>query len=118
MRRTLIGMSREVEYELRNDVFRHLTRLAPSYFQRHRTGDIMSRATNDLSNVRMVLGPGIMYAANTGVTFVATLAFMVRISPRSSPCPCCRCWRCPGSCGTSAAASTTARRRCRPSSAT
>ena len=82
MRRTLIGMSREVEYELRNDVFRHLTRLAPSYFQRHRTGDIMSRATNDLSNVRMVLGPGIMYAANTGVTFVATLAFMVRISPR------------------------------------
>jgi ATP-binding cassette subfamily B multidrug efflux pump len=81
MRSTLIGMSREVEYELRNDVFRHLTRLAPSYFHRHRTGDIMSRATNDLSNVRMVLGPGIMYAANTAVTFVATLAFMVRISP-------------------------------------
>jgi ATP-binding cassette, subfamily B, multidrug efflux pump len=79
MRTTLIGLSRELEYELRNDIFRHLTRLAPSYYHHHRTGDLMSRATNDLMAVRMVLGPGIMYAANTGATFLGTLLFMATI---------------------------------------
>ena len=58
MRMVLIGISREIEYELRNDLFAHLTRLAARYYQRHRIGDLMSRATNDLSAVRMVLGPG------------------------------------------------------------
>ena len=82
MRMQLIGVSREVEYELRNDLFRHLTRLAPRYYQSQRIGDIMSRTTNDLSAVRMVLGPGIMYTANTLATFVATVALMLRISPR------------------------------------
>ena len=77
----LIGMSREVEYELRNDVFVHLTRLSPSYFHRHRVGDIMSRATNDLSAVRMVLGPGIMYTATTVATFAAAVFMMATISP-------------------------------------
>jgi ATP-binding cassette, subfamily B, multidrug efflux pump len=81
MRTILIGMSREVEYELRNDLFRHLTRLPPSYYQQHRIGDIMSRATNDLSAVRMVLGPGIMYTANTIATFAGTVVFMAKISP-------------------------------------
>lgn len=80
-RRVLIGMSREVEYELRNDIFRHLTRLSASYYQRHRIGDLMSRATNDLSAVRMVLGPGIMYTANTVATFLAAVVLMVKISP-------------------------------------
>jgi ATP-binding cassette subfamily B multidrug efflux pump len=80
MRMILIGMSREVEYELRNDIFAHLTRLPASYYHHHRIGDIMSRATNDLSNVRMVLGPGIMYTANTLATFAATLVFMVQIN--------------------------------------
>lgn len=79
-RSALIGMSREVEYDLRNDVFHHLTRLSSDYYQRHRIGDIMSRATNDLSAVRMVLGPGIMYAANTIATFLATIAFMAKIN--------------------------------------
>lgn len=82
MRMVLIGLSREIEYDLRNDLFRHLTRLPASYYQSHRVGDVMSRATNDLSAVRMVLGPGIMYTANTLATFVGTLVLMTAISPR------------------------------------
>jgi ATP-binding cassette subfamily B protein len=81
MRMVLIGISREIEYELRGDVFAHLARLAARYFQSHRVGDIMSRATNDMSAVRMVLGPGIMYTANTLATFVGTVVLMMRISP-------------------------------------
>ncbi len=82
MRTILIGMSREIEYELRNDVFRHLTRLSASYYHANRIGDIMSRATNDMGAVRMVLGPGIMYTANTLATAAATLGLMLAISPR------------------------------------
>jgi ATP-binding cassette, subfamily B, multidrug efflux pump len=81
MRMVLIGMSREIEYELRNDLFRHLTRLPASYYQARRTGDLMSRATNDLSAVRMVLGPGIMYTASTLATFVGSVVLMFTISP-------------------------------------
>ncbi|HKC11485.1 MAG TPA: ABC transporter ATP-binding protein [Vicinamibacteria bacterium] len=82
MRMVLIGISREIEYELRNDLFSHLTRMPPRYYQRNRIGDIMSRATNDMSAVRMVLGPGIMYTANLVATFTATVALMLAISPR------------------------------------
>jgi ATP-binding cassette subfamily B multidrug efflux pump len=82
MRTVLIGISRELEFELRNDLYAHLTRLPARYYQAHRTGDIMSRATNDLSAVRMVLGPGIMYTASTVATSIGTIALMVRISPR------------------------------------
>ena len=82
MRMVLISISRQIEYELRGDVFAHLTRLSARYFQSHRIGDIMSRATNDMSAVRMVLGPGIMYTANTVATFVGTVALMLRISPK------------------------------------
>lgn len=82
MRTILIGMSRHVEFELRNDLFRHLTRLSARYFQGHRVGDLMSRATNDLSAVRMVVGPGIMYTATTVATMVGTVALMSTISPR------------------------------------
>jgi ATP-binding cassette subfamily B protein len=81
MRMILIGTSREIEYELRNDLFRHLSSLSARYFQSHRIGDLMSRATNDMSAVRMVLGPGIMYTANTLATFAGTIALMLRISP-------------------------------------
>jgi ATP-binding cassette subfamily B protein len=80
MRRVLISNSREIEFELRNDLFAHLTRLSAGYYHRHRVGDIMSRATNDLSAVRMVLGPGIMYTANTAGTFLFAVALMARIS--------------------------------------
>jgi len=81
MRMILIAISREIEFELRGDLFRRLTLLAPRFYQTNRTGDLMSRATNDLSAVRMVLGPGIMYTANTAATFVATIVLMLRISP-------------------------------------
>jgi ATP-binding cassette, subfamily B, multidrug efflux pump len=78
----LIGISREIEFDLRNDMFRHLEGLSYSYYQRTRTGDIMARATNDLNAVRMMLGPAIMYSANTIVFTAAALVFMWRISPR------------------------------------
>jgi ATP-binding cassette subfamily B protein len=81
-RQILIGASREIEFDLRNDLFRHLELQPPSFFQRHRTGDIMARSTNDLSAVRQLLGPAIMYSANTLVFTAAALPFMLRISPR------------------------------------
>ncbi len=67
----VIGVSREIEYDLRNDMFRHLESLSYSYYQKNRTGDIMARATNDLNAVRMLLGPAIMYTANTLVNISA-----------------------------------------------
>ena len=78
----LIGVSREIEFDLRNDFFGHLETLSHSYYQRTRTGDIMARATNDLNAVRMLLGPAIMYSANTVVFTAGALAFMLSISPK------------------------------------
>ena len=78
----LIGISRDIEFDLRNDLFAHLERLSHSFYQRHRTGDIMARATNDLNAVRMLLGPAIMYSANTLVFSAGALAFMLAISPK------------------------------------
>jgi len=81
-RRILIGASRSIEYDMRNDFFAHLETLPLGYFQTHRTGDLMSRATNDLNAVRMMIGPSIMYSANTVLTFVAALAMMIVIDKR------------------------------------
>ncbi|MCY4636365.1 MAG: ABC transporter ATP-binding protein [Acidobacteria bacterium] len=81
MRRIIIGASREIELDLRNDLFRHLQRLPPAWFQANRTGDLMSRATNDLSAVRMLAGPAIMYTASTSITFVVALVLMLSLSP-------------------------------------
>src|SRR5438477_7613493 len=78
----LIGISREIEFDLRNDLFQHLESLSYPYYQRTRTGDIMARATNDLNAVRMLLGPAIMYSANTIVYTVGALSFMLAISPK------------------------------------
>jgi ATP-binding cassette, subfamily B, multidrug efflux pump len=78
----MIGISREIEFDLRNDLFRHLESLDPGFYQRTRTGDIMARATNDLNAVRTLLGPGIMYSANTVVFTIAALYYMLRISPK------------------------------------
>jgi ATP-binding cassette subfamily B protein len=78
----VIGVSREIEFDLRNDLFRHLEGLSYSFYQRTRTGDIMARATNDLNAVRMLLGPAIMYSANTIVFTTGALAFMLTISPK------------------------------------
>ncbi|MFZ0438334.1 MAG: ABC transporter ATP-binding protein [Candidatus Sulfotelmatobacter sp.] len=78
----VIGISRDIEFDLRNDLFAHLETLSYSYYQRMRTGDIMARATNDLNAVRMLLGPAIMYSANTLVFTTAALWFMMRNSPK------------------------------------
>jgi len=81
-RAIVIGVSREIEFDLRNDLFRHLEGLSYSFYQRTRTGDIMARATNDLNAVRMLLGPAIMYSANTIVFTAGALAFMLSIGPK------------------------------------
>jgi ATP-binding cassette, subfamily B, multidrug efflux pump len=78
----VIGISRDIEFDLRNDLFERLEQLSYSYYQRHRTGDIMARATNDLSAVRNLLGPAIMYTANTILLMAGGLAFMIAISPK------------------------------------
>src|SRR5262245_2083552 len=82
MRRIIISASRGVEYDLRNDFFAHLERLPMSFFQENRTGDLMSRATNDLSSVRMMIGPAIMYLANTLITAVVSLSLMLSLDVR------------------------------------
>ena len=82
MRQSVIGISRHIEYDLRNELFAHLQRLPLQYFQRARTGEIMSRATNDLSAVRMMLGPGLMYLVNTVIVAMVSVVFMLAISPR------------------------------------
>jgi len=82
MRVILIGISRDVEYDLRNDLFHHLTGLAPDYYARTRTGDIMARATNDLNAVRMMLGPGLMYWGETSLTFLLAITVMLKVDWR------------------------------------
>jgi ATP-binding cassette subfamily B protein len=77
MRIIIIGISRDVEYDLRNELFAKLVELSPDYYGRTRTGDIMARATNDLNAVRMMLGPGVMYCFETGLTFALAIAIMM-----------------------------------------
>ena len=82
MRRIIVGASRGIEYDLRNDFFARLETLPLAYFQARRTGDLMSRATNDLSAVRMMIGPAVMYSASTLMVFVIAIAMMLSIDPR------------------------------------
>jgi len=82
MRWILIGISRDAEYDLRNDLFRHLLRLSARYYTEHRTGDLMSKLTNDLNAVRNMIGPGIMYSANTVVVGIATISLMLHLDWR------------------------------------
>ncbi len=82
MRELINGISRRIECDLRADFFRHLLRLDASFFDRERTGDIMSRATNDTLAVRQAVGPAVMYSVNTSVMSLFTLSLMFWISPR------------------------------------
>jgi len=82
MRRIIIGASRDFEYELRNSFFAALQRMHLGYFQHTRTGDLMSRATNDLNAVRMMIGPAVMYASSTSLTFIVGIVLMMSIHPR------------------------------------
>src|SRR5205809_1485044 len=75
-RRILIGMSRHVEYDLRNDFYAHLVDQPLSFFQEHRTGDLMARATNDLAAVRQLAGPMIMYTLQTVFVVIVVLPLM------------------------------------------
>lgn len=77
----LIGISREIEFDLRNDLFQHLEKQDAGFYQRYRTGDIMARMTNDLNAVRMLLGPAIMYSANTVMFAVGAVFYLLRVSP-------------------------------------
>jgi ATP-binding cassette subfamily B multidrug efflux pump len=83
-RQILIGLSRDIEYDLRNDLLSKLVEMEPEFYVRNRTGELMSRCTNDLNSVRMVLGPGIMYTANTIATMVLAVVLMFWISTRLS----------------------------------
>jgi ATP-binding cassette, subfamily B, multidrug efflux pump len=77
----IIGISRDIEFDLRNDLFRQLEKQSAGYYAQHRTGDIMARMTNDLNAVRMLLGPAIMYSANTVLFSIGAVIFLLRISP-------------------------------------
>jgi ATP-binding cassette subfamily B multidrug efflux pump len=82
MRRILIGASRDIEYDVRNEFYARLQQLPLGYYQARRTGDLMSRATNDLNAVRMMIGPAIMYSANTILVFVVAIILMLSIDTR------------------------------------
>ncbi len=82
MRRLLIGASRDIEYDIRNAFFARLQQLPLGYYQTRRTGDLMSRATNDLNAVRMMIGPAVMYSASTILVFVVAIGVMLTIDVR------------------------------------
>jgi len=81
MRMVLIGTSRRIEYDIRNDFFAHLQSLSFSFFNRTSTGDLMARATNDLNSVRDLVGPALMHSFSTFIAIVVSLYWMVRIDP-------------------------------------
>src|ERR1700728_4655004 len=82
MRVIIIGISRDIEYDLRNDLFAHLIELSQDFYSRYRTGDIMARATNDLNAVRMMLGPGVMYWSDTILMLIVSIAVMAHTDLR------------------------------------
>jgi ATP-binding cassette, subfamily B, multidrug efflux pump len=82
MRRIIIGASREIEYDIRNAFFARLQQMPLGYYQARRTGDLMSRATNDLNAVRMMIGPAVMYSASTILVFAVAIILMISIDAR------------------------------------
>lgn len=81
IRQTIIVVSREIEFDLRQDFWEHIQKLPLRYFQNNSTGNIMALATNDLSAVRMFVGPAVMYSVDTGIKFIIIIALMLAISP-------------------------------------
>ena len=82
MRQTLIVMSRYVEFDLKNEVYKHYQVLSQSFYKRNRTGDLMNRISEDVGKVRMYVGPAVMYSINTFITFVTVIIYMYNISPK------------------------------------
>jgi ATP-binding cassette subfamily B multidrug efflux pump len=81
MRQTLIVMSRHVEFDLKNEVFKHYEELDQNFYKRNRTGDLMSRISEDVSKVRMYVGPAVMYTINTVIRFAIVIIYMYNVSP-------------------------------------
>lgn len=82
MRQTLIVMSRLVEFDLKNEVFRHYEVLTQNFYKKNRTGDLMNRISEDVGKVRMYVGPAVMYSINTIIRFAIVIAYMYNVSPR------------------------------------
>ena len=82
MRQTIILMSRHIEYDLKNEIYQHYQKLSMAFYRRNNTGDLMNRVTEDVSRVRMYLGPGIMYTINTSVLFVLIIVSMFNVNTR------------------------------------
>lgn len=82
MRQTLIVMSRYVEFDLKNEVYKHYQILSQSFYKRNRTGDLMNRISEDVGKVRMYVGPAVMYSINTIITFITVIIYMYNISPK------------------------------------
>ena len=82
MRQTLIVMSRHVEYDLKNEVFRQYENLSLNFYKQNRTGDLMNRISEDVSKVRMYVGPAVMYTINTIIRFAIVIVYMFNVSPR------------------------------------
>lgn len=81
MRQTLVVMSRHIEYDLKNEIYQHYQVLTPSFYKRYATGDMMSRISEDVSRVRMYVGPAIMYISGLVVTFTLVIYSMIHINP-------------------------------------
>ena len=82
MRQTLIVMSRHIEFDLKNEVFRQYENLSQNFYKKNRTGDLMNRISEDVSKVRMYVGPAVMYTINTIIRFVIVIVYMYNVSPR------------------------------------
>lgn len=82
MRQTIILMSRHIEYDLKNEIYQHYQALSMAFFRRNNTGDLMNRVTEDVSRVRMYLGPAIMYTINTAVLFVLLIYIMIDVNAK------------------------------------
>jgi len=80
-RQTLIVMSRHIEFDLKNEVFRHYEVLSQSFYKRNRTGDLMNRISEDVGKVRMYVGPAVMYSLQTFIRFAIVITYMVKVSP-------------------------------------
>jgi ATP-binding cassette subfamily B protein len=82
MRQTLIVMSRHIEFDVKNEVFKQYENLSQNFYKQNRTGDLMNRISEDVSKVRMYVGPAVMYAINTGIRFAVVIAYMYAVSPK------------------------------------
>ncbi|WP_413997632.1 ABC transporter ATP-binding protein [Flavobacterium sp. W1B] len=82
MRQTLIVMSRHIEFDLKNEVFRQYENLSQNFYKKNRTGDLMNRISEDVSKVRMYVGPAVMYSINTVIRFIIVIVYMYNVSPR------------------------------------